>query len=102
MVLCRTFPMSAGNGRDTDAAGHGVDTTGPSVSTLMVPPRDREAEARKEAGVGIGLLSVTLRRGFQLPTTSICRVAPRVMSVRRERPRHMTMFPGGGSLERAR
>ena len=45
----------AGNGQDTDAAGPGVDTTGPSVSTPMAPPRDREAEARKEAGVGIGL-----------------------------------------------
>ena len=45
----------AGNGQDTDATGHGVDTTGPSVSTPMAPPRDREAEARKEAGVGIGL-----------------------------------------------
>ena len=47
--------MSAGNSRDTDVAGHGVDTTGPSVSTPMAPPRDREAEARKEAGVGIGV-----------------------------------------------
>ena len=52
----------AGNGHDPDAAshgvqtaGHGVHTTGPSVSTPMAPPKDREAEARKEAGVGIGL-----------------------------------------------
>ena len=47
--------MSAGHSRDADAAGYGVDTTGPSVSTPMTPPRDREAEARKEAGGGIGL-----------------------------------------------
>ncbi len=52
---------SAGNGHDPDAAahdvhtaGHGVHTSGPSVSTPMASPRDREAEARKEAGVGIG------------------------------------------------
>ena len=52
----------SGNGHDPDpathgvhTAGHGVHTTGPSVSTPMAPPRDREAEARKEAGVGIGL-----------------------------------------------
>ena len=49
-----------GNGHDPDAAangvaGHGVHTAGPSVSTPMAPPRDREAEARKEAGVGIRL-----------------------------------------------
>ena len=53
---------NAGNGHDPDAAthgvhtpGHAVHTPGPSVSTPMAPPKDREAEARKEAGVGIGL-----------------------------------------------
>ena len=55
----------AANGHDPDAThgvhttGHGVPTAGPSVnpsvSGPMAPPRDREAEARKEAGVGIGL-----------------------------------------------
>ena len=52
----------AGNGHGPDAAthgvhtaGHAVHTAGPSVSTPMAPPRDSEAEARKEAGVGIGL-----------------------------------------------
>ena len=52
----------AGNGHDPDAvthgtqtAGHGVHTAGPAVSQPMAGPRDREAEARKEAGVGIGL-----------------------------------------------
>ena len=30
------------------------------------------------------------------------RLAPRVMSVSRERPRHMTVLPGGGSPARAR
>jgi hypothetical protein len=29
-------------------------------------------------------------------------LAPRAMSVSRDRPRHMTMFPGGGSLLRAK
>ena len=51
-----------GNGHDPNAATHGVRTAGhgvhtavPAVSTPMAPPKDREAEARKEAGVGIGL-----------------------------------------------
>ena len=46
---------NAGNGHDPDAADHGAHAAGPSVSQPMAPPRDREAEARKEAGVGIGL-----------------------------------------------
>jgi N-methylhydantoinase A len=29
-------------------------------------------------------------------------LAPRAMSVSRERPRHITVFPGGGSLVRAK
>ena len=54
----------AANGHDPDAAangvaGHAVHTAAPSVnpsvSGPMAPPKDREAEARKEAGVGIGL-----------------------------------------------
>ena len=55
----------AANGRDAHAttqAAHtthgvstGVPSVNPSVSGPMAPPRDREAEARKEAGVGIGL-----------------------------------------------
>ena len=44
----------AANGHDAHATAQGVHTTAPSVSTPMAPPRDREAEARKEAGVGIG------------------------------------------------
>ena len=43
----------AGNGHDPDTAG--VHTTVPSVTQPVAGPRDREAEARKEAGVGIGL-----------------------------------------------
>ena len=52
----------AADGHDAHATTHGVHTAGPdvhtagpSVSTPMAPPKDREAEARKEAGVGIGL-----------------------------------------------
>ena len=52
----------AATGHDAHATTHGVHTAGPdvhtaapSVSTPMAPPKDREAEARKEAGVGIGL-----------------------------------------------
>lgn len=46
--------------------------------------------------------SVRLRRGFQLPISSAPMVAPSLMSVRRVRPRHMTVLLGGGSLARAR
>jgi len=51
-----------GNGHDPDTttagvrtAGQGVHTTAPAVTQPLGGPRDREAEARKEAGVGIGL-----------------------------------------------
>ena len=44
-----------GNGHDPEAVTHRVNVPGASVSTPMAPPPDREAEARKEAGVGIGL-----------------------------------------------
>ena len=46
---------NAGNGHDPDAAAHGTHDAGPSVSTPMASPPDREAEARKETGIGIGL-----------------------------------------------
>ena len=52
----------AGNGHDPDAADHGVHTAGhgvhvaaPSVTGPMAAPKDPQSEARKEAGVGIGL-----------------------------------------------
>ena len=45
----------AGNGHDPDATGHTTHAAGPAVAQPMAGPRDREAEARKEAGVGIGL-----------------------------------------------
>ena len=46
---------AVGNGHDPEAVTHRVTIPGTSVSTPMAPPKDREAEARKEAGVGIGL-----------------------------------------------
>ena len=46
---------NAGNGHDPDAATHGTHPAGPALSQPMAPPKDREAEARKEVGVGIGL-----------------------------------------------
>ena len=54
-------PDAAGAATEsTDAgdAGPGTDSgriAGPALSTPMQQPKDREAEARKEAGVGIGL-----------------------------------------------
>ena len=46
---------TGGIGRDPDAAARGAHADVPAMSPPMAPPRDREAEARKEAGVGIGL-----------------------------------------------
>ena len=46
---------NAGNGHDPDAAAHAAHAAGTTVTTPMAPPKDPEAEARKEAGVGIGL-----------------------------------------------
>ena len=40
---------------DTDSGTDAGRIAGPAMSTSMQPPKDREAEARKEAGVGIGL-----------------------------------------------
>ena len=46
---------AAGNGHDSHAAAQGAHARVPAMSPPMAPPKDREAEARKEAGVGIGL-----------------------------------------------
>ena len=43
------------NGGDTDTGADTGRIAGPAMSTPMQLPKDREAEARKEAGVGIGL-----------------------------------------------
>ena len=43
------------DGDDSDGAADTSRIAGPATSTPLQPPRDREAEARKEAGVGIGL-----------------------------------------------
>lgn len=45
---------------------------------------------------------VNPRWSFQLPTFSAPTIAPSAMSASRDRPRHMTMLPGGGSFARAR
>ena len=43
------------DGGDIDAGTDAGRIASPAMSTPMQPPKDREAEARKEAGVGIGL-----------------------------------------------
>ena len=43
------------NGGDTDTGTDAGRIAGPAMSTPAQPPKEREAEARKEAGVGIGL-----------------------------------------------
>jgi hypothetical protein len=49
-----------------------------------------------------GQFGKTAYTDFQLPTILAPIAAPNPISVRRDRPRHITMFPGGGSLARAR
>ena len=46
---------TTGNGHDAAAGTHRVHVPEQSVAAPMAPPKDRGAEARKEAGVGIGL-----------------------------------------------
>ena len=45
---------------------------------------------------------VTVRPDFHLPTKSAPMVAPSSISVRRDKPLHMTKLPGGESVARAR
>lgn len=59
------------------------------------------AIAREYARADLASVAGTLT-GFQLPTILAPIAAPNPISVRRDRPRHITMFPGGGSLARAR
>lgn len=47
-------------------------------------------------------VTVTHPNTFQLPTIFAPEIAPNSRSERRDSPRHMTMFPGGASLARAR
>ena len=46
---------SASNDHDPDGGDIGANAAGTAVAQPMAPPKDPEAEARKEAGVGIGL-----------------------------------------------
>ena len=65
LVKPEDMPKETGDAADAQDAGSAVgdndgDTdagriAGPAMSTSMQPPKDREAEARKDAGVGIGL-----------------------------------------------
>ena len=62
LVKPEDMPKDAGNAAAAQSTGDDGDGTadsgriaGPATSTPVQPPRDREAEARKEAGVGIGL-----------------------------------------------
>lgn len=44
------------------------------------------------------LMTVSVRVNFQLPTSRAPMMNPSSISVRRDRPRHMTVLPGGGSF----
>src|SRR5271166_732795 len=59
------------------------------------------AVAARKATATIPIVTPALA-DFQLPTIFTPTMAPNSISVRRDSPRHMTVFPGGGSLARAR
>jgi hypothetical protein len=63
---------------------------------------DAHARVCKALFAIVYIASVSACSTFQLPTSCVPRMKPSWMSVRRVIPRHMTVFPGGGSLARAR
>jgi DNA-binding transcriptional LysR family regulator len=73
-----------------------IDAAAILLSSGEVPPVTLDSEY-------IGKQSfVIVCQNFQLPTSCEARRKPRWISVRRDRPLHRTVLPGGGSLDRAR
>ena len=91
-------PCSLGAGSD----GAGMKVERGSQVTLKVSLRICARTLKSSLTRRRQPSGVSAQSSVQLPTTSIRMVAPRVLSLRRRRPRHKTMFPGGGSLARAR
>jgi len=61
-----------------------------------------EVGEQNQDGVDLQLREGVAITGFQLPTSRAPRMKPSSISVSRAKPRHMTVFPGGGSFARAR
>ena len=90
------------NGRppaEADLQRH-FGVSAPSVHRMVVT-LERAGLIRRQSGVARSI-EVLVDSGFQLPTSPAATVAPSVMSVRRDMPRHITLVPGGGSRPRAR
>jgi len=52
--------------------------------------------------LGPAMISITGHAAFNYPHFPLTAIAPNVRSVRRDIPLQITIFPGGGSLARAR
>jgi putative transposase len=81
-----------------------------SLETTLVAEALRQAiESRRPAGKELlhhsdrgSQYTVSVRRSFQLPTSSLLISTPRWMSVSLDSPRHRTVLPGGPSCLRLR
>ena len=81
-----------------------VDQNGASMTSppATVTPRATTASPVHLTDEQAKVWIVSVSRTFQLPTIPAVISAPSSMSVKRDRPRHITTLPGGGSLARAR
>ena len=69
----------------------------------LTAERPRITRLSRKVLAGGGALALLLISGFQLPTfPAMPSSRPISISVNLESPRQMTVFPGGGSLDRAR
>ena len=76
-----------------------------NITLLPLPPYSPELNPAENVWQYLRqnqLANVSVRSGFQLPTNLTPMVAPNSISMSRDKPFHMTMLPGGGSLARAR
>ena len=84
-----------------------IITLGGTMAALPLAAGAQSKDRSRTIGIlGVNALAyapwVAAFADFQLPTILAPIAAPNPISVRRDRPRHITMFPGGGSLARAR
>ena len=87
-----------------DAGRAEILALGESVDDVWHAPTTTAADRKRIVRLVLqeAILDQKRSPGFQLPTSCGAISEPKVMSIRRAMPRHMTMFPGGGSQRRAR
>ena len=79
------------------------------IATVFARAFELAMQIERERFLGAGLYERTAeRRGYatfsypQVPAASFPAAKPATRSARREKPRHMTVVPGGASCRRAR